>query len=255
MPCKLRLRPYRLVNLLRTDLRVVAERSVATEKQVTCLQSEIDTLKASVAILEAKTHKLEVRVEDAEGRARRCNLRIVGFPKGMEGANVETFLEDWICKTLPDAPLSAVFVVECVHRALQALPPPGAPPRTIIARVLNYRDRDVILQEVHKHGDPTFENHIIRFFPHYTRMVQFQRQSFTGVKRRFKELGYTHMLLFPAKLKVLHAGRSHFFQSPEAAWDWLERNDVAGTPDSVVGESDRRPRGTAEVHTAARRST
>ncbi|KAJ1136125.1 hypothetical protein NDU88_002543 [Pleurodeles waltl] len=54
-------------NLLRADLRVVAERSVATEKQVTCLQSEMDTVKASMAIPEAKTHKLEARVEDAEG--------------------------------------------------------------------------------------------------------------------------------------------------------------------------------------------
>ncbi|KAJ1122467.1 hypothetical protein NDU88_000954 [Pleurodeles waltl] len=89
------------VSLLRADLRVVAERSVATEQQVTCMQSDVDTLKASVAILEAKT----------------------------------------------------------------------------------------------------------------------------------------------SKLKVLHAGRSHFFQSPEAAWDWLERNDGTGTPESlrgrVVGDSKR----------------
>ncbi|KAJ1125817.1 hypothetical protein NDU88_004235 [Pleurodeles waltl] len=34
------------VNLLRADLRVVAERSVATEQQVTCMQSDVDTLKA-----------------------------------------------------------------------------------------------------------------------------------------------------------------------------------------------------------------
>ncbi|KAJ1124717.1 hypothetical protein NDU88_003166 [Pleurodeles waltl] len=39
------------VNLLRADLRVEAERSVATEKQVMCLQSEMETLKASVTIL------------------------------------------------------------------------------------------------------------------------------------------------------------------------------------------------------------
>ncbi|KAJ1199755.1 hypothetical protein NDU88_003588 [Pleurodeles waltl] len=94
------------VNLLRADLIVVAERSVASEKQVTCLKSEMDTLKAPVASLEAKTHKLEARVEDAE-----------------------------------------------------------------------------------------------------------------------------------------------------ATWYWLERNDVAGTPDFLVGESGRRPRGTVEVHTAAHRST
>ncbi|KAJ1158047.1 hypothetical protein NDU88_010743 [Pleurodeles waltl] len=129
------------VNLLRADLRVVAERSVATEKQVTCLQSEMDTLKALVAILEANMHKLEARVEDAEGTVRRCYLRIVSFPKGVEGANVEAFLEDWIGKTLPVAPLSAVFVVERAHRALAAPPPPGAPPQMIIVKVLNYRDQ------------------------------------------------------------------------------------------------------------------
>ncbi|KAJ1210655.1 hypothetical protein NDU88_006017 [Pleurodeles waltl] len=56
------------VNLLRTDLRVVAERSVVTEQQVTCMQSDVDTLKASVVILEAKMCKLEARVEDEEGR-------------------------------------------------------------------------------------------------------------------------------------------------------------------------------------------
>ncbi|KAJ1156020.1 hypothetical protein NDU88_008745 [Pleurodeles waltl] len=71
-----------------------------------------DTLKASVAILEAQTRKLEARVEDAEDRARRCNLRVVGFPKGVEGANVEAFLEDWIRKSLPAALLLAVFVRE-----------------------------------------------------------------------------------------------------------------------------------------------
>ncbi|KAJ1181440.1 hypothetical protein NDU88_006647 [Pleurodeles waltl] len=146
------------VHLLRADLRVVAERSVATEKQVTCLQTDMDTLNALVAILEAKTHKLEARVEDVEGRARR-------------------------------------------------------------------------------------------------RAVQLQRQSFTGVKCKLKELGYAYMLLYPAKLKVLHVGRSHFFQSPEAAWGWLERNDVTGMPASLQGESGRRPRGKEEVHIAARRST
>ncbi|KAJ1185887.1 hypothetical protein NDU88_002673 [Pleurodeles waltl] len=46
------------INVLRADLRVVAERSVATESQVTGMQMDIDTLKATVATLEAKTRKL-----------------------------------------------------------------------------------------------------------------------------------------------------------------------------------------------------
>ncbi|KAJ1117102.1 hypothetical protein NDU88_005302 [Pleurodeles waltl] len=62
------------VKLLRVDLRVVTERSVATEKQVMCLQSDMDTLKTSVTILEAKTQKLEARVEDTEGRGASTYL-------------------------------------------------------------------------------------------------------------------------------------------------------------------------------------
>ncbi|KAJ1139532.1 hypothetical protein NDU88_005903 [Pleurodeles waltl] len=49
------------VNLLRVDLRVVAEPSVATEKQVTSLQTDMDTLKATVPTLETKMRKLEVQ--------------------------------------------------------------------------------------------------------------------------------------------------------------------------------------------------
>ncbi|KAJ1090619.1 hypothetical protein NDU88_003749 [Pleurodeles waltl] len=30
------------------------------------------------------------------------------------------------------------------------------------------------------------------------------------------------MVLYPAKLKVIHEDRSHFFMSPEETWYWLE---------------------------------
>ncbi|KAJ1195164.1 hypothetical protein NDU88_004445 [Pleurodeles waltl] len=55
------------VNLLRTDLRSVAEKSVATEKRVRTMRTELDHLKDTVATLEAKTRNLEMRVEGAEG--------------------------------------------------------------------------------------------------------------------------------------------------------------------------------------------
>ncbi|KAJ1117023.1 hypothetical protein NDU88_005224, partial [Pleurodeles waltl] len=39
------------VNLLRTDLRAVAERSIATEQQVTTMPIDLDALKATAATL------------------------------------------------------------------------------------------------------------------------------------------------------------------------------------------------------------
>ncbi|KAJ1187484.1 hypothetical protein NDU88_004260 [Pleurodeles waltl] len=57
-----------------------------------------------------------------------------------------------------------------------------------------------------------------------------------------------------AKLKVLHAGRSHFFQSPEAVWDWLERSEGTGTLEYPHREGSGRHRGAVEVLTTARRN-
>ncbi|KAJ1185905.1 hypothetical protein NDU88_002691 [Pleurodeles waltl] len=80
--------------------------------------------------------------------------------------------------------------------------------------------------------------------------VQLQRQSYARVKRKLKDLGYTYMLLYPAKFFMRAAHIS--FKSPEAAWDWFERNDGTGMPESLRGESGGRLRETAEVRTAAR---
>ncbi|KAJ1158197.1 hypothetical protein NDU88_010891 [Pleurodeles waltl] len=51
---------------------------------------------------------------------------------------VERFVPSWIKDVLWPVGLSRVFIVERAHRALVAPPHPGAPPRAIIARLLNY---------------------------------------------------------------------------------------------------------------------
>ncbi|KAJ1122543.1 hypothetical protein NDU88_001029 [Pleurodeles waltl] len=64
---------------------------------------------------------------------------------------------------------------EKAYRALGPAPNPGAPPRTIIARVFYYRDRDAILQEARSYGDIKYENATIHFFPDFTLRVQRKR--------------------------------------------------------------------------------
>ncbi|KAJ1155553.1 hypothetical protein NDU88_008282 [Pleurodeles waltl] len=54
------------VNLLRTDLCAVAERSFETDQQVSTMRKELDSLKAPVIALERRSHKLGARAEEAE---------------------------------------------------------------------------------------------------------------------------------------------------------------------------------------------
>lgn len=81
----------------------------------------------------------------------------------------------------------------------------------MIARFLNFLDRDMILREARKMGEIRHENAKIMIFPDYSREVQKQRQTFDSVKAKLREHKIQYMLLFLAKLKVLYMGKSHFF--------------------------------------------
>ncbi|KAJ1083699.1 hypothetical protein NDU88_003854 [Pleurodeles waltl] len=90
--------------------------------------------------------------------------------------------------------------------------------------VFDYRDTDAILQAAYMHGDHTYENATIRFFPDFTLQVQCQRRSFDKVKKVLRSKDIKYMVLFPARLRVVTEGKSWFFATPAEAWDWVGHN-------------------------------
>ncbi|KAJ1218104.1 hypothetical protein NDU88_005689 [Pleurodeles waltl] len=121
--------------------------------------------------------------------------------------------------------LSNVFVVERAHRALAAPSRPGAPPRPIIASLLNYKDRNCILRAAREPDKAVFENCQISIYPSYTNKVPNSRKGFPEVRARLYAMKIRYMLLYPARLKVLSGGKSHYFEHPEEVWRWLEMWD------------------------------
>ncbi|KAJ1092527.1 hypothetical protein NDU88_005637 [Pleurodeles waltl] len=55
-------------------------------------------------------------------------------------------------------------------------------------------------------------------------LVQRCRASFQEVKKHLRAHGSVNVLIFPVKLKAIYELRSHFFDSPMAARDWLDQN-------------------------------
>ena len=208
------------VSLVRQDLRNVVDRVTETEERISSLENNVKDLQATVQSLSTKTGVLEYRAEDAESRARRNNIRLTGFPEEAEGSNCESFLEDWFKTWVPTESLSSCFLIERAHRALSRKPPPGAPPRPMIARVLNYKDRDTILRKARELVTIHYDNHKIMLFPDYTPQVQKARKTYEAVKIKLRAMGLQYMLMFPAKLKVIHEGKTHFFSTSREAWDW-----------------------------------
>ncbi|KAJ1156571.1 hypothetical protein NDU88_009289 [Pleurodeles waltl] len=114
--------------------------------------------------------RLGERLEDAEGRSRPNNVGLLGFPEHAEGSAAGSIVESWIRDVLQLTGLSKVFVVESAHRALVA-PLPGAPPRAIIAHLLNYKDCDCVLRAVRESDRAIYENCKISIYPDYTNKV------------------------------------------------------------------------------------
>ncbi|KAJ1173468.1 hypothetical protein NDU88_005300 [Pleurodeles waltl] len=107
---------------LRMDHHKLVDRVEATETTLEDLQPAHQALRVQVTPLSERVQVLEHRAEDAEGCSRRNNIRIVGMPEGVEGTDAVTYLKTWLCTK----------------------PKPGRPPRTIVAKLLHYRDRDLL---------------------------------------------------------------------------------------------------------------
>lgn len=171
--------------------------------------------------------QLQQKQDDLENRMRRNNLRYVGLPEGTEGNNPASFLKDLLITTYGRKAFSQSFVVERAHWMKAKKPSPGASPRIVIAKFLNYKDRDAILHLARVKGNIPLHNHRVKAFPDFSTEVQRQRSQFADIKRHLRALHLKYAMLFPVRLRVVSKDRVHFFEEPEAVAAWLDQLNPA----------------------------
>lgn len=84
----------------------------------------------------------ELNNNDIENRLRRNNIQIVGLPKKVEGRDPTEFVEQWLLKTFGKEEFTPLYSVERAHR----VPPRPHPPRTLLARLLKFKDKEIMLR-------------------------------------------------------------------------------------------------------------
>lgn len=166
---------------------------------------------------------IQAKNEDLEARSRRNNLRITGLPESTNMGQCKTYIENLIKEIIGHENLSSLFIIEWAHRSLVAKPIPGATPRPIIARVLNYRDRDNILRMAREKGTINFQGNSISFFPDFTVAVQAARREYGAVKKFLQSEGIAYAMLYPARLRIGQENESTIFSNPKAAMDYAKK--------------------------------
>lgn len=222
------------INELKTQLETTTDK-ISTigrqidqqEQSIKRLESRCDHIqastrsdKATVRGLQATITELSSKIADMEDRSRRSNLRLVGLKEGAEGGDAISFLETNIPKWLPSLVESPISI-ERAHRIYSRTGNSNTP-RTLIFKLLNYRDRQLILKaaratESLQHGESR-----ISFYPDYSLETTKKRKAFSDVKKKLNSHGIQSFLRFPAILKVTHGQRMLEFKSPEEVERFLQ---------------------------------
>lgn len=85
----------------------------------------------------------------------------------------------------------------------------------MIARILNFQGKVAILRLAREKVPLKYNSNTISVYLDFSADVQRQRISFAAVKARLRTEGVSYAILFPAKLRVIHDGKAHFYTNPK----------------------------------------
>lgn len=108
-----------------------------------------------------------IKNKDLEARSRRDNLRILGIPESTNKGRMDIFVETMLIDIFGKEAFTVGFVVERAHRSLGPRPNPGCPPRPIIGRIMNYRDRDTALCLSRECGTLSWQGSMVAIYPDF----------------------------------------------------------------------------------------
>lgn len=184
------------ITLLRADVSKINTRIKEVEIKTAALTTDTATLQQQVRDLESAQKLMAAKLDDQEGRSRRNNIRLVGVPENIKGPALDLFVEDLITNQLQPRGLSKFFSVERAHQVPGGRPRPGATPRPILARLFNYKDRDLILQVARVAPPIKVENCTVAIYPDYTAAVTRQRRNFHEVKLELRKRELKYSMLY-----------------------------------------------------------
>ena len=134
------------VGLIRHDFQKIRERTTAVESRVSEVEDRMAPLVRELQVTARIATANENRNEDIENRLRRSNVRIVGLPEKTEGRDPTAFVEAWLQEVFGKDAFTPFYSVERAHRVPPRPLPPGNPPRTMLAKLLNFEDKEIILE-------------------------------------------------------------------------------------------------------------
>lgn len=146
----------------------------------------------------------------------------MGIPEGEEKGRPTEFIAGLIPKLFGASNFTQPVTVDRAHRIPVPKRTDVNKPRSIIARIHFYQEKELILwlsqqQQVNYNGNRVY------VYPDYTAEVMAQRRGFREVTQALREREVKYTLRFPAKLHVYHNEQVKVFTSPGDVQSFIEQ--------------------------------
>lgn len=216
---------------IKQEIKGVNDRLEEAEGRIEETETVLQTASVLIKRLAQRQAKLEARLTEQEGRARRENLRIYGIPEDKEGADMVLFLNNLFKQTL-DLPEERDLGIERAHRALTQKPVSAqGKPRSIVVKFGSYRIKEEILRRVWQKRE-VFCNEMRFFVDHdFPTEVFRKRNEYAEAKKVLKSERIRFQTPYPAKMRVFYNDGVRLYQdAAEATRDMAAR----GLPVTVI---------------------
>lgn len=157
---------------------------------------------------------------DLENRSRRCNIKITGLPEKVEKGNPTQFVTELLPQLLGANNFTSGLKVDRAHRIG---PPAAGRQRTMIARIHHPPEKEKILKLARLHAPLTYNGARISVYPDFSPKVTEQRRAFDGAKKKLRDAGVKHGILFPARLTFNYGTEQKIFQDAKDAETFIDR--------------------------------
>ena len=163
----------------------------------------------------------------------RNGIRIHGLYEGVEGDDMQGFVEGFIKEQLPSMEGRDLRIQSC-HRQAGQVPGDKERPRSVVVYFLEYRIREEVLKAAWGKGDLRCKNKKVSFGPDYPAVIYSRIREYGGIPRYLKNLGH--------RCKTDHLGRITVtyglgdevvtYQDAEAIREDLALREFRGIPPS-----------------------
>lgn len=211
----------RSVDTISLGLDECKEKIREHEDELNNQDARLIAMETRYAELSSKHDKLLVKVDDLENRGRRCNLRLLGIPEGLEQGNPTKFVAGLLHEILggPNG-LEKPPLLDRAHRAAAPVPADGGRPRPFIICVHYFHEKELIQRFAREKGRLEFRGKQVFIFPDYSADLNRRRAAFNEVKKMLREKGVRYRLFYPARLQISFNGSTKVFDSPKDAKDF-----------------------------------